>query len=160
MSEAKRDPAGGASPSWRRSSTRVGIAVSLLVIAVTVLVQLPRALKNLGDRATRSSSFTYEDRAFAAGNSIIPDKQLLYEAKAWIPARGSYRVEVGPRPVTGAMPLTRYAGLFATYYLMPRRPSPDARWALCLGCDPGSLASHVTTLWSDHNGSSLLRIDG
>jgi hypothetical protein len=145
---------------WQRAATRIGVPVVLLIAVVTALVQLPRALRSLGDRATRSSSFNYDDRLFAVGNGIIPNKQLLYEAKAWIPQGSTYRVQVGSRPVSGAQPLMAYAGLFATYYLMPLRPAPDGRWVLCIGCDPSSLGSHVTTLWSDKQGSALLRING
>ncbi len=149
-------PAEAARPSGRRIATLALLAI----MAVTILVQVPRALRTLGDRASRSSSFSYDDRLFATGNGIIPNKDLLYEAAASIPARGSYRFVLGDRPVANAKPLMLYASLFATYYLMPRRPSPDAHWVLCLGCDPQTLGGHVTTVWSDQQGSSLLRVGG
>jgi hypothetical protein len=121
---------------------------------------MPGTITKLGHRADRSASFNYDDREFAAGNSVIPDKLLLYEARALIPSGGTFRVITGSRPIRDASGLTViFANTFATYFLMPRRPSSTAPWVLCLGCDPGAVGPHVQTIWSDDAGSSLLRLE-
>ena len=41
---------------------------------------------------------------------------------------------------------------------MPRRPSPDAEWILCYGCDPSSLERPVEVVWDNEGGISILRV--
>jgi hypothetical protein len=146
----------------RPKPARLGVAVCLAISIGTVCVQLPRAVASLDRRAHRSESFTYEDREFAAGNSIIPDKQLLYEARALIPPSGTYQVATGSARIAGASDLTvPFAGTFSTYFLMPRRPSPTSPWIVCLGCDVKALtASGAHVVWTDGAGSTLLRVGG
>lgn len=150
-------PAGGGA-SGRIVAARAIAGACVAVALGTVAVRYPAVIQKLGDRASRSSSFTFDDRDFAAGNSIIPDKGVLYEARSLIPRTGSYRVVTGAAPISGASYLTRSsAAEFATYFLMPRRPQPDAHWVICLGCDATALSPHVRVVWTDGAGSSLLR---
>jgi len=139
---------------------RVGVVLCVVVSSATVLVQFPRAIARLDRRTDRSESYTYEDREFAAGNSIIPNKQLLYEARALIPPSGTFRVVTGPRPIKDVRDLTRlYAADFARYFLMPRRPAPGSPWVICLGCDVRLIGAKARIIWSDGAGSSLLRVN-
>jgi hypothetical protein len=147
------------SASWLKVA-RFGVVLCVAVSSAIVLVQLPRALVRLDHRANLLESYTYDDREFAAGNSIIPNKQLLYEARALIPSNGTFHVVTGAKPISDASELTRtYAADFATYFLMPRRPSPVSPWVICLGCDVRSIGTNARTVWSDGAGSTLLRVN-
>lgn len=133
---------------------------TILVAALFVVVRLPLTMRTFAHRASRFASLNYDDREFASGNSVIPNKQLLYEARGLIPRGGSFRVVVGPGPIANVQPLTReFASTFATYFLFPRLPSSRSRWVLCLGCSRAQLAGETSTVvWSDHAGSSVLRV--
>jgi hypothetical protein len=136
---------------------RVGVAACVAISIVTVAVQLPRALVQLGETAGRNASFSYEDREFGAGNSIIPDKQLLYEARALIPPDGTFQVVTRSGSIRDERPLTReFAANFADYFLIPRRPSPTSPWLICLGCDSSNVAGDERVVWTDGAGSMLL----
>ncbi len=120
-------------------------------------LRLPFAVVDVDRDTAHLSSLSYEDREFAAGNSVIPNQRLLYEARARIPSSGTYRVVTGAGRIEDASKLTReFAATFATYFLMPRRPRENARWVLCLGCDARTVAPGTRTVWSDGAGSSLL----
>ena len=104
----------------------------------------------------RKSRGVVVDRTLGGGNSVLPDQALMLEARATIPAGEGFRVVVG-EPQTGWTDLTAtYAETFARYFLLPRRPSPDAPWVLCYACDP---ARHpgFETVWTGSDGISLLR---
>ena len=80
------------------------------------------------------------------------------EARSLIPADGRYRIVSGPN-VDGATELTEpYIDQFARYFLMPRRPSPDAKWILCYGCDPEALEVPSDVVWDGENGISIHRV--
>jgi len=137
------------------------VLVCVAVAVVTVLVQLPRSMRTLDARAERWPTFSYEDREFGAGNSIIPDKQVLYEARAVIARSARYAVITGDAPIEDAREFTRqFAPDFARFFLMPRRPDQSAPWVICLGCDPARLPEKTQTLWTNGQGSSLLRVEG
>ena len=53
-----------------------------------------------------------------------------------------------------------YIDQFARYFLMPRRPSSDAEWILCYGCDQASLERPADVVWDDGAGISILRATG
>jgi hypothetical protein len=100
----------------------------------------------------------YDDREFGGGNSLVVDKRALYEARALIPPEGRYRVVPGPN-VDGATELTEpYIDQFARSFLMPRRPSPDAEWILCYGCDPAQLEVPTEVVWDGGGGISIHRM--
>jgi hypothetical protein len=143
------------------SDSRAAVARLLMFVCVGsavvgTLVGFSSAAWKFGSRATRFAALNRDDRAFAVGNSIIPDKQVLYEVR-YLPRPGAYRVVTGPGPIMGATGLTRSsADDFARDFLMPRRPDPRARLVICLGCAPSALGTRVHTLWTDHAGSSVL----
>jgi hypothetical protein len=142
----------------RGSQTRIGVAVCVAIAVVLGLVYFVRTVDRLGDVARSNSSLNFDDREFAGGNSLVVDKGALYEARALIPERGSYRVVSGPG-VEGATDLTEeYIDQFARSFLMPRRPLADASWILCYGCDATALETPVETVWENGGGIALLRI--
>jgi hypothetical protein len=143
-----------------RRIARVLTIVCVVVATVAVLVQLPLTVRKRDRRARELAGLTYEDRDFAAGNSVIPaHQQLIFEARAWIPSDGTYRVVEGSLPIEGATELTlRFAPTFITSFLMPRRPSAAAPWVICLGCHVDELGAGVRVVWSDGQGGSLLEV--
>jgi hypothetical protein len=143
--------------AWRYGIARLGAALCAAVAAVAVLVELPRALDRLGDRADASSKFTDEDREMGAGLGVVADQRALREARALIPADGSYDIVTGPAPIRGSTELTRgFIEAFAASFLLPRRHSNSAHWVLCYGCDPDSTGKDVRVVWTNGAGVSLL----
>lgn len=130
----------------------------MVVAAALVGVYLIRAVDRLGDMATANARLNYDDREFGGGNSLVVDKRALYEARALIPEDGTYRVVAGSN-VDGATELTElYIDQFARYFLMPRRPDPNASWVLCYGCDRSELEGVTEVAWDGGNGISILRV--
>lgn len=139
---------------------RSGVVACVGVAVVLGLVYFVRAVDRLGETAEANAAANYDDREFAGGNSLVVDKRALYQARALIPEDGSFRVVAGPG-VDGATELTEpYIDQFARYFLMPRRPSSDAEWILCYGCDRPSLEQPVDVVWDNGTGISILRAPG
>jgi hypothetical protein len=111
-----------------------------------------RAVDRLGDEASTNATANYDDRAFGAGNALDVDKQALAQARGWIPESGAYRLLVPP---DGADLRN-----FVRYFLMPRRPDPDASWVVCYGCDLASLGSRLRVVWKNDAGFTLGRVPG
>jgi hypothetical protein len=130
----------------------------VLCVAVAVVfgvVYLVRAVDRLGNDAEQNSAYNFDDREFAGGNSLVVDKRALYEARALIPEDGTYRVVSGPG-VEGATELTEpYIDQFARFFLMPRRPTADAAWILCYGCDLSGFGDRLDVVWSNGGGIAL-----
>jgi hypothetical protein len=146
----------GVSFRWARAQLAVAVLVSLAVVAAAVEVW--RAVSDLQAAATHAESLSFADRDVAAGNSILPDQQLAYAARAWIPRNGRYRVVLGDGAIPHETPLTRPDALvFLRYFLLPRLPSATAGWVVCLGCDRHGLGA-FELVWDDGQGSSLLRL--
>ena len=144
--------------TWPNGIARLGVALCAAVAVVAVLVELPRALDRLGDRAEASSRLTYEDREMGAGLGVVADQRALREARALIPPGGSYDVVTGPAPIRGATGLTRgFIESFAASFLLPRRHSNSSSWVLCYGCDADSVGEDVRVVWTNGEGVSLLR---
>jgi hypothetical protein len=135
------------------------LATIVYVIAALALgvVYYVKGLSKLGDDASRSSSQTFEDREIAAGNSILVDQRVAYEARALIPEGEPYRVMTGPHLRERTELTAAYVGSWFTYFLMPRRPSTDARWILCFGCEPSRLAGYEVR-WQNRKGISIGRL--
>jgi hypothetical protein len=143
-----------------RRVARIGVVCCVCVSVALGLGYFVRAVDRLGETANANAALNYDDREFAGGNSLVVDKRALYEARARIPANGSYRVVTGPG-VEGATELTEpYIDQFARSFLMPRRPSPDADWILCYGCDPASLDRPADVVWDNGAGISILEATG
>jgi hypothetical protein len=139
---------------------RGGVVACVCAVVVFGVVYLVRAVDRLGEAADANAAANYDDREFAGGNSLVVDKRALYQARALIPEDGLYRVVAGPR-VEGATELTEpYIDQYARYFLMPRRPSADAEWILCYGCDPADLDRPAEVVWENGGGISILRVTG
>lgn len=132
------------------------VALASLSAVALGLTYYPKAINDLGDRAQFNSSLSFSDRHIAGGNSIVVDQEAADEADALIPRTATFRVRVGPR-LRNATSLTRtYVESWYRYFLLPRRPSLDARWIICYGCDTSELGSYQV-LWRDKNGISIGR---
>jgi hypothetical protein len=139
---------------------RVGVVACIVVIVAFGLVYLVRAVDRLDDTAGTNAAMNFDDREFGGGNSLVVEKRPLYEARTLIPEDGRYRVVAGPG-VEGATDLTEpYIDQYARYFLMPRRPDPNADWILCYGCDRESLERPVAVVWDNGAGISILRANG
>lgn len=144
----------------QRRLARLGVVVCVCVTSVLGVVYFVRAFDQLGDAASTNAALNFDDREFAGGNSLVVDKRALYEARSLIPKDASYRVVAGPG-VEGATDLTEpYIDQFARYFLMPRRPKPDAPWILCYGCDRAALEQPAQVAWDDGAGISILEATG
>ena len=139
---------------------RGGVVACVCTAVVFGVVYLVRAVDRLDEAADVNAAANYDDREFAGGNSLVVDKRALYQARALIPEDGLYRVVAGPR-VEGATELTEpYIDQYARYFLMPRRPSADADWILCYGCDPAGLERPAEVVWDNGAGISILQATG
>jgi hypothetical protein len=149
-----RRPLGRIDPrtDWPHGYVRFAVVVCLTVVAALGLVYFVRAVERLGDSASENSAANYDDREFGGGNALGVDKQALLQARGRIPDRGTYRLLVGPN----AADLLNYV----RYFLMPRRPDPDASWVLCYGCDPAILGSELDVVWENDAGITLGRLPG
>lgn len=139
---------------------RSGVIACVVIAVVLGLVYFARGVDRLGDTADVNAAANYDDREFAGGNSLVVDKRALYQARSLIPEDGTFRVVAGPG-VDGATELTEpYIDQFARSFLMPRRPSPEAEWILCYGCDTSSLEQPADVVWDNGVGISILRVSG
>jgi hypothetical protein len=138
-------------------AARLGVIVCVIVAAVLGVVYFVKAFDELGDAATTNAAMNFDDREFGGGNSIVADKSALYEARARIPENETYRLLTGSS-VGGETELTaEFVDQFARYFLMPRRPTPNAPWIICYACDIDALGP-VRVAWDNGNGISILEV--
>ena len=143
---------------WPHGIARLGVVLCTAVALVTGVVYFVKAGDRLGDTARTNAAQNFDDREFAGGNALVVANRPLYEARALIPEDETYRVVTGP-DVEGATELTAsFIDHYARYFLMPRRPSPEARWIICYGCDPSSLGEGFEVLLEDEAGIYVGRL--
>jgi hypothetical protein len=141
-----------------RNARRAGAVLVSAAALVVACIYLPKALSRFGEVATSNSRLSYADREIAGGNSVIVDQNAAYEARGLIPSADTFRVRVGPA-MKDATPLTlTHAESWFRYFLMPRRPSPRARWIICYGCDTTELGPSYRTVWRGESGISIGRL--
>ena len=140
---------------WPHGLVRLGVAACVVVSAAFGLVYFVKAVDRLGRDASEHAATTFDDREFGAGNGLGVDKAALYEARASIPEGEKYRVVVGPS-VPASLPIAAYA----LYFLMPRRPDPDAHWILCYRCRLPSLGDEFRVVWRNDAGNAVGRLPG
>lgn len=165
MGELEREPAPTTPPfpdlssflEWPRGIARLGVVLCVVVALGYGSVYFVRAVDRLGDQARSNAALNFDDREFAGGNAVVVANAALYEARGLIAEDETYRVVTGPN-VAGATELTEdYIDQYARYFLMPRRPSPDARWIICYGCDPAvDLAAGFEVLWQGETAGIFL----
>ena len=134
---------------WPRGFVRFGVAVYLAVVAALGLVYFAKAVDRLGGEASRNAAANYDDRAFGGGNALV-DKEALNEARGRIPEHAAYRLLVGQ----DAADLANYV----RYFLMPRRPDPDASWVLCYDCGRAGPGNGIRVVWANHAGITIGRL--
>ena len=128
----------------------------MAVLLVALAVRYPDAFRDANEIARANASLDQVDRAVGAGNSVFPDQALLVEARGLIPSDEDFAVAVGP-PRTDWTELTATgAELFLRSFLLPRRPDPDARWIVCVGCDRNDYPG-ADAVWEGEDGLSVLR---
>jgi hypothetical protein len=128
------------------------VAFWVAVTLVVGLVYFVKAVDRLGADAREHAALNYDDREFGGGNALGVDKGALTEARGRIPEHGTYRLVVGASATN--------VDHFARYFLMPRRPDPNARWVLCYGCDVSSLGAELHVVWQNDAGVAVGRLPG
>ncbi len=143
---------------WPHGIARLGVVLCTAVALATGVVYFVKAVDRLGDTARTNAAQNFDDREFAGGNAVVVGNRALYEARALIREDETYRLVTGPG-IVGATELTApFIDHYARYFLMPRRPSPDARWIICYGCDPASLGGGFEVLLEDEAGILVGRL--
>jgi hypothetical protein len=137
--------------------TRAGVIAAVAVTIAVGAVYYVKALSQLAGTASSNSSLTYDDRELAGGNSLLVDQTAAYEARSLILPDETFRFALGPG-LRKSTALTIYAGDWFRYFLMPRRPRPDARWVICYGCDTSTLGGSYNLRWRDDEGISIGRL--
>lgn len=117
----------------------------------------PDTFHDVNDVARANASLDLVDRELGGGNSVIPDTQLLVEARGRIAEDETFAVAVGEGRPEWTDLTAGYAEAFAKYFLLPRRLSPDARWLICIGCDRAAYAE-AAEVWSGEAGLSIMRL--
>jgi hypothetical protein len=145
---------------WPHGIARLGVVLCTGLAIVVGVVYFVKAVDRLGDAARTNAAQNFDDREFAGGNAVVVANRPLYEARALVREDETYRVVTGPG-VQGATELTAsFIDHYARYFLMPRRPSPDARWIICYGCDPEALGEGFEVLLDDEAGILVGRLPG
>jgi hypothetical protein len=145
---------------WPLGIARLGVIACIAVAISFVLVKWVQVLDQLDARADKHAALTYEDREIGVGNSIVADQRAMFEARALIPPDAKFWVVTGGGNVGEATELTNVSiPNFATYFLMPRRPSDSAPWVICYGCDIAALSGNPRVVWSNGAGISIVRRD-
>jgi hypothetical protein len=138
-------------PKWHDVVVVLGIVGALGVGSVYFV----KAIGRLDERADRNSALSFSDREIAGGNTVLVDQEAAYEALVLIGPTQAYRVITGDR-LRNAKPLTAsFVDGWFRYFLIPRRPSRDARWIICYGCDTSRLGGRYIVRWHDANGISI-----
>lgn len=143
---------------WPIGLMRVGVAFLVATAAVAVVVAYPRVLDELGDHAARNSALSYSDREVAGGNALVVDQQAVYVARGLIPEDATYHVVVGEGYEGGSNLTPNYVDSYYRYFLLPRRPSEDASWIVCYGCDLSVYGPDPEVAWEDGEGISIVRV--
>lgn len=143
---------------WPHGIVRFGVVLCTGLAIVVGVVYFAKAVDRLGDAARTNAAQNFDDREFAGGNAVVVANRPLYEARALIREDETYRVVTGPG-IQGATELTAsFIDHYARYFLMPRRPSPDARWIICYGCDAEALGEGFEVLLDDEAGILVGRL--
>jgi len=142
---------------WPHGVLRLGVVLVVAIVTIGAVWRFPAEIRELGSTTDANASLSYADRDVAAGNGIFPEQEALYQIAGRIPRDATYRVSVGAQQ-PGWTDLTRSAAEpFLHYWLLPRRPDPNAAWIICLGCDPSEYAG-ATEEWSGEAGIRLLHL--
>ena len=132
------------------------IAYCVAVMLVAIVVRYPEAFGDANRSARANARLDLIDRALGGGNSVIPDQGLLVEARGRIPEDGTFAVAVGERQPGWTDLTANFAETYSRYFLLPRRPAPDASWILCFACDRSSYPD-ARAVWEGDDDLAILR---
>ena len=128
----------------------------LALVLTALAVRYPDTFRAANRTARANAALDLLDREIGGGNSVIPDQEVLLEARARIPVNATFAVAVG-EPQQGWTNLTAtYAETFFRYFLLPRRVAPNAPWILCLACDANAFPG-TRAVWKGENRIVILR---
>jgi len=136
---------------------RVGVLFCVAVVLVAAVLRYPSAISEANDAIAHNAALDYADREVAGGNSVVADQAALYEARSRIPLDGTYRVVTGDRQPTFSDLTIPFISDYATYFLLPRRPSQAAPWVLCYACD-ATRYPEGEVVWKDDEGISIIKL--
>ena len=136
---------------------RVGVLFCVIAVLAAAVTHYPSAISELNSGIAHNAALDYADREFAGGNSVVADQAALYEARSRIPLDGTYRVVTGETQPTFSDLTIPFIFSYATYFLLPRRPSPTGQWVLCYACD-ATRYPDGKVVWKDDEGISLIEL--
>lgn len=142
------------------SRVQIGVVACAVVAGALALVYVPQAIDRYDEGADTNAAANYDDREFAGGNAVVVDHAALYEARGLIPQDETYRVVTGSNLRDASALTLEFIESFARSFLLPRRPSDEARWILCYGCDPARLGGRLDVLWRNGKGILIGRLAG
>ena len=136
---------------------RVGVLFCVIAVLVAAVTRYPSAISKANDGIAHNAALDYADREVAGGNLVVADQAALYEARSRIPPDGTYRVATGETQPTFSELTIPFISFYATYFLLPRRPSETAPWILCYACD-ASRYPDGEVVWKDDEGISIIKL--
>jgi hypothetical protein len=136
---------------------RIGVVFCTLVVLGAAVIRYPAAIGEANDTVAHNAALDYADREIAGGNGVVADQTAMYEARSLIPPGGTYRVVTGIKQPTFSDLTLPYIDSYATYFLLPRRPSRGAPWVLCYGCDAARYPGGKV-VWKDDEGISIIKL--
>ena len=138
---------------------RVGVIGIVAIACAVAAVYYVNAIRDLDKKASDNSTLDFGDRQIAGGNAVVISQDSLVFARAIIPPTATYHVVTGPNlgETTG---FEIYVEDYFRYFLMPRRPSDDASWIICYGCDTSQWGDRYEVLADTGNGVTIGRLRG
>jgi hypothetical protein len=144
--------------TWTRPRLlRAGVISAVVVACALVAAYYPKTMRDLGRMADENSSLDFQDRRIAGGNAVIARQDVLVYAETMIPRTAAYRVVKGPN-LSETTGLEFYVEDYFRYFLMPRRPSDDASWIVCYGCDRAQWGNRFHVLVDVGDGNAIGRL--
>ena len=134
--------------AWPKGIARLGVVLCVVLALGYGLVYWVRAVDRLHDDASTRAALSFDDREFSGGNALVTNTPL-YEARGLIPEDETYRYVVGAGLEGEDATRATQVGDYLRYFLMPRRPSDDARWVVCYACEPAELGGGFEIVYSD-----------
>lgn len=143
--------------SLRLRVLRFGVIGIVVVACAVAAAYYVNAIRDLDTKASDNSALDFQDRQIAGGNAVVISQDPLAWARALIPPTATYRVVTGPH-LSETTGFEIYVWEYFRYFLMPRRPSDDASWIICYGCDASQWGDSYEVLADAGNGVTVGRL--
>jgi hypothetical protein len=143
--------------SLRLRVLRFGVIGIVIVACVLAAAYYVNAIRDLDTKASDNSALDFQDRQIAGGSAVLISQDPLVLARALIPPNATYRVVAGPH-LSDTTGFEEYVWEYFRYFLMPRRPSDDASWIICYGCDASQWGDRYEVLADAGNGVTFGRL--